>query len=210
MAKSKVRKKRKAGAHGARKIAWGGPPTKGTRYLNLIFGVAALGAVVAGGVYVWSNLNVKSSFLSYADQGRGRLDGVVTRGNLGRGHLAPGELQHYAAEFPTSGRHSLTWAPPGFHRQAQPPTLLVHALEHGNIVIYYDQPGPAVIDTLEDWAGLYGGQWDGLVAVPKPGLGERVVLTAWTRELRLARFDPALAAAFIDKYRGRGPENPVR
>ncbi len=210
MPRSKKRRNPNKGTRGARKIAWGGPATKGSRYLNLILGAALLAAVVAGGIYLWSNLTVESSFRAYVEQGQGRLDKVITPRNLGRGHLEPGELQHYAAEFPTSGRHSPTWAPPGFHREAQAPTLLVHALEHGNIVIYYDQPGPAVIEILKDWAGLYGGQWDGLLAVPKPGLGERLVLTAWNRELRLERFDPAVAAAFIDKYRGRGPENPVR
>ena len=42
------------------------------------------------------------------------------------------------------------------------------------------------------------------------GLGQSVVLTAWAKRLDLDRFDPAPAAAFIDGYRGRGPENPVR
>ena len=36
------------------------------------------------------------------------------------------------------------------------------------------------------------------------------VLTAWTKTLRLSSFDAALAAAFVDAYRGRGPEHPVR
>lgn len=66
------------------------------------------------------------------------------------------------------------------------------------------------MDILKRWAGLYGGQWDGLVVTPKPGLGEAIVLTAWTKLLRLAPFDAEAAAAFIDAFRGRGPENPVR
>ena len=40
---------------------------------------------------------------------------------------------------------------------------LVHALEHANIVIYYDKPGDAVLQTLDSWTGLYGGQWSGIV-----------------------------------------------
>ncbi len=42
------------------------------------------------------------------------------------------------------------------------------------------------------------------------GLGSDLVLTAWTKRLRLASFDAPLAAAFVDAYRGRGPEHPVR
>jgi hypothetical protein len=87
---------------------------------------------------------------------------------------------------------------------------LVHALEHGHIVIYYDRPGDAALDLIERWTGLYGGLWDGVVAAPDRSLGERIVLTAWRKRLDLEAFDPEIAAAFIDKYRGRGPENPVR
>ena len=46
--------------------------------------------------------------------------------------------------------------------------------------------------------------------VSTPDGGEAIVLTAWTKRLRLDPFDPAAAAAFIDAYRGRGPEHPVR
>jgi hypothetical protein len=35
-------------------------------------------------------------------------------------------------------------------------------------------------------------------------------LTAWTKKLSLVQFDEAAAAAFIDAFRGRGLENPVR
>jgi hypothetical protein len=43
-----------------------------------------------------------------------------------------------------------------------------------------------------------------------PGIGQQIILTAWTKELRLEEFDAAAAAAFIDRFRGRGPEHPVR
>jgi hypothetical protein len=49
-----------------------------------------------------------------------------------------------------------------------------------------------------------------VVAAPSSGLGKAVVLTAWRKILKLDEFDPAAAAAFIDKFRGRGPENRVR
>ena len=64
--------------------------------------------------------------------------------------------------------------------------------------------------TLEPWTGLFRGQWSGLVAMPRAGLGPAVMLTAWRRSLTLKEFDAAAAAAFIDRFRGRGPEHPVR
>ncbi|MBE9079787.1 DUF3105 domain-containing protein [Romeria aff. gracilis LEGE 07310] len=91
----------------------------------------------------------------------------------------------------------------GVYDQEQPQEKLVHSLEHGNIVIYYDEPGEETINE-------FSGPWDGIVVVPKPGLGESIVLTAWTKKLAQPQFDPDAAASFIDEYRGRGPENPVR
>ncbi len=63
---------------------------------------------------------------------------------------------------------------------------------------------------MKDWAALYGGNWDGVVAAPSSGLGKAVALTAWRKILKLDEFDPAAVAAFIDEFRGRGPEKRVR
>ena len=66
------------------------------------------------------------------------------------------------------------------------------------------------LEAIRRWTGLYGGEWDGVVAAPRPGLGSEIIVTAWRRVLRLDPFDAPGAAAFIDRYRGRGPENAVR
>ena len=78
------------------------------------------------------------------------------------------------------------------------------------IVIYYDQPSAEDLETLKRWTALFTGPWSGIVSVRRAGLGEKVILTAWRRILRLDRLETEAAAAFIDAYRGRGPENPVR
>jgi hypothetical protein len=46
--------------------------------------------------------------------------------------------------------------------------------------------------------------------VPSPGLKERIVLTAWEKRLLLDRFDEGAAAAFLEAFRGRGPEGAMR
>jgi len=133
---------------------------------------------------------------------------VVTEPSAGRGHDP--SVRHYDDRFPTSGVHNPTWVDPGVYAERQAKAKLVHALEHGNIVIYYDDPPDPVLQRLRRWAALYDGQWSGIVLTPAPGLGQTLVLTAWTRRLTLDEFQPELAAAFIDAYRGRGPEKPVR
>jgi hypothetical protein len=127
-----------------------------------------------------------------------------------RTHIPPRAFYDYGTPFPTSGPHSPRWTETGFYSEPQPPTELVHALEHGNIVIYYDQPGSRALEQLKRWAEEHQGQWDGVVVVPSPGLKERVVLTAWEKRLMLDRFDGAAAAAFLDAFRGRGPEGAMR
>ncbi len=78
------------------------------------------------------------------------------------------------------------------------------------IVIYYDTPAAEVMAMLRDWTDFYCDMWLGLIVTPMPGIGESVVLTAWTRRLSLGRLELAAAAAFIDADRGRGSKNPVR
>ena len=208
MPKSRTRKKSKKSS--SKKIDWGGPATKASGRINLVLGAIAVAALVAGGLYLWRNYQTSGDFEALAARGQAALTRVETTTNRGGGHLAPGQGRVYGVRFPTSGIHDRTPVVPGFYRDSQPATKLVHSVEHGHVVIYYESPGTETIQLLKDWTALYGGNWDGVVAAPSSGLGKAVVLTAWRKILRLDEFDPAAAAAFIDKFRGRGPENPVR
>jgi len=62
--------------------------------------------------------------------------------------------------------------------------------------------------------GLFTSSGHGLFRAtfePAEPLGEaNHDLGAWGQRLELKPFDPELAAAFIDRYRGRGPERRVR
>ena len=152
----------------------------------------------------------QEAFLDEAKNGQAALANVVTVPSRGHTHVPPGRTVDYGAWPPTSGDHDREPVDPGVYDQPQKPEQLVHSLEHGLIVIYVDDPGAAALDTLKAWVKLYRDPWAGIVVVPKPELGKGVVLTAWTRYLRLDPFDAPAAAAFIDAFRGRGPENPVR
>ncbi len=208
MPKSRTRKKAKS--HGGAKLDWGGPAAKGSWRLNMMLALIAVVAVAGGGFYWWQLFQTSNTFMTLAHDGQAALGRIQTMPNRGGGHLSPGQDHSYRVPFPTSGIHARTPTQPGFYDKAQPPTGLIHALEHGHIVIYYDRPGADAIAMLEDWTSLYTGDWDGVIATPSPGLGQAVVLTAWNKKLELERFAPATSAAFIDSLRGRGPENPVR
>lgn len=170
-------------------------------------------AVLLAGFIAWSwwrASGFEEEFIALAREGQESLSGVREYRSLGRSHLPQGQSYRYSDRFPTSGPHDLYPIDPGFYTEMQPPTKLVHSLEHGHIVIYYDEPAPEVLDRLRAWADHYTGHWDGVVVVPRLNLGEEIVMSAWTRNLHLEPFDAAAAAAFIDAHRGRGPENPVR
>lgn len=208
MPKSKSRKKSDRAK--TKSIDWGGPATKGSNYINLVLGAVVLAALVAGGAYFWRLQQAGSGFEALIAEGQAALARVETTTDHGGGHLEPGQGHSYGVAFPTSGIHDRVPIDPGFYTKPQRATQLVHSVEHGHIVIYYDAPGAEARDTIESWTGLFGGNWDGVVAVPSSGLGKGVVLTAWRKILKLDVFEPAAAAAFVDTYRGRGPEKRVR
>jgi hypothetical protein len=140
----------------------------------------------------WMAKQAEGPFLAFTQQGQGALAAVQTSPSQGRTHLIRGQHYDYRVAFPTSGPHDPSPTNPGFYDEAQPPTQVVHALEHGHVVVYIDEPGAEAVGLLEDWARLYRGAWDGLVVLRRPGLGQRVVLTAWTKRLDQATFDAAV------------------
>jgi hypothetical protein len=209
MAKSKRKKCSKASSSGH--ITHGGHYGGSRRRRDYaITAVIAATVVIVAAAFWWRSSSAEKEFLALAAQGETALAGVRREPSLGRTHLRLGETHSYNSRFPLSGPHHPVPTEPGFYDFTQPPIQLVHALEHGHIVIYYDEPGAVALDSLKRWAGQYGGPWDGVVVTKMLRIGDRIELTAWTRRLGLQKFDAATAAAFIDAYRGRGPENPVR
>lgn len=169
-------------------------------------------AIIAGalGAYWWLSFRTERDFLVLAVEGKAALSRVTNEKLLGRDHLRPGQSRTYRSRFPTSGSHHRVPIEPGFYQNQQSAIQLVHALEHGHIVIYYDKPGDAVLKTFRRWTRLYSGDWDGVVVTPMSGLGRKIVLTAWGKRLDQVLLDMPAAATFIDAFRGRGPENSVR
>jgi hypothetical protein len=173
-------------------------------------------AAIVAGLAIWIVMSRGSGgvdqgdFADLVSAGQGALADVVTVPELGRDHVRAGTPMQYSFDPPTSGTHWEIWVDPGFYTQQQPLAPLVHSMEHGHVVIFYGDVGDEVLAIIEDWANSWRGNWDGIVAVPRQELGTGVDVAGWTRHLRMDTFDAAAAAAFIDLYRGRGPENPVR
>lgn len=212
MAKSKPRKNKSKSV--GSQPGYGANIGQTSSRTNLIAGAVAIVIAVGGGYFWWTGKQADEQSAAVvqtlADAGQGALAQVRSVPSQGNGHLPAGATKNYVEPFPTSGDHSSTPVNAGFYDSEMPKINLVHSMEHGNVVIYYDAPGDEAMQMIRDWTSLYTGFWDGVVATRSPGLGETVVLTAWTKLLRLDSFNAAGAAAFLDQYRGRGPENQVR
>jgi len=197
--KDRSRKARRCGAN---------PPP---RRRGLPWFWVVLAALVAwGGYTLWQGRAAAVGFERYLAAGQEIELAVEEQPSLGSAHLQPGARFRYGEVTPTSGPHSPYALATGFYTKPQSVERLVHNLEHGNIVVYYDAADPDTLKLLKAWARIFDGPMDGIVVVRMEGLGREVVLTAWQKKLVLEPFDPVAAAAFIDAYRGRGPEAKVR
>ncbi len=141
------------------------------------------------------------------------LDTLEFFSDEGQEHVPDGTKVIYKTSPPTSGRHYARWLPPGvYEMEKATPELLVHNLEHGNVVIYFDrdQLPKQDLDTLLELPKKYPGQWDGVVLVNQKGSASPLIFTAWRAKMPLNGYDTKKADQFLDAFRGRGPEHPVR
>ncbi|MFP6711902.1 MAG: DUF3105 domain-containing protein [Rhodospirillales bacterium] len=209
MPKSK-RRHRKKSTKSSRTVDWSGA-TKQSSALGGWILIGVIGAaILGGGGYIWHNAQADQAFQELAAKGKGTLGKVENLPNLGRNHLNAGQSYQYASAYPTSGPHAQFWTNPGFYTAPQPATMRVHAQEHGHVIIYYDKTSPENVEKIKEWSSIYRGNWSGVLAVPDGSLNKQIILTAWRKRLKLKEFDATVAAAFIDAYRGRGPERLVR
>lgn len=72
--------------------------------------------------------------------------------------------------------------PWGVYRDPWPAESLVHSMEHGGVVVWYNSDDVKVRDQLEDWVGDEGAQGGFVVMTPYPDIPkDSVALTAWAR-----------------------------
>ncbi|MCD9025359.1 DUF3105 domain-containing protein [Cohnella silvisoli] len=131
---------------------------------------------------------------------------VTTDRDYGQGHS---EMPiQYEMKIPTSGMHSPHDLKFGFYEEKPTNELLVHNLEHGDIVIYYRPDANATVKDAVDYLSHFTKAGSGVLAVPSNDIpeGKEVVLTAWTKTMALTVYDEKQAGTFIYQYINQGPE----
>lgn len=136
---------------------------------------------------------------------------VQTFEDQGNAHLEPGETyDQYNSNPPTSGPHAPKPADWGVHDERVPKEALVHNMEHGGVVIWYDcSAGAAPLDEaqcreLRDQLAAVAerNSEDGkrVAMVPYAGMDHRIALTAWRTLDAFDQFDGERVQAFIDSF----------
>ena len=138
------------------------------------------------------------------------LQGLEEHPADSRDHVDGVGPETYDESPPAGGAHHDGTVSAGFHTELSSLGDLVHTLEHGAVVDYYD---PTALtddaeESLRDWGRAYTDQFMSFVAVPTPveEPDHPHVLAAWERLLRLDAYDPAVVQAFCAEFIGRGPE----
>lgn len=199
----------------------GGDDEEGVSRRTLLGGGAVV-AGLAGITYVAARRNLGNS--GGADSLAGEplpeqgddalLQGLEKHPADSRTHVEAGTDIDYDESPPSAGPHYNGTVAAGFYEEQVTIGELVHTLEHGAVVDYYD-PAALTDDAEADlgaWARNYTDPWMSFVATPTPvdNPDHPHVLGAWERLLRVDEYDPAVVQAFCAEFIGRGPENPVR
>ena len=121
----------------------------------------------------------------------------------------------YNTDPPTSGRHYAATLNAGFYNEGDvqdpfPAGFLVHNLEHGYIIFWYNCSlvGEQECSDLKEQIRVVLEEENHLkvIAYPWNSTDVPVVLTSWGRMLRFEEFDPELALDFVQRNRNKAPE----
>jgi len=126
--------------------------------------------------------------------------------STGTAHLNPGQMPPtFTGTPPTSGLHDPNALPDGISSTPANNVSIsrgVHSLEHGRIVIYYNNLSATEIAALESIAKSERK----VIVAPWSDLKDKVALTAWTRLQTCNGVNESAVRGFISAYRDKGPE----
>lgn len=124
----------------------------------------------------------------------------------GQRHVSSGATPEYDTDPPTSGPHYEVPAPTGFYEQPIPRETLVHNLEHGQIVIWYDPDAPDIVKSQIEVLSQQEPQ--ATVAVPYDADWDTdsLVLTAWRASQACRVPSQEAVDDFRRRFQGRAPE----
>lgn len=197
-AADEARVRRAAKAEAAAAAACRRRRRKAAARATAIVGLGAL--VVLAGALVWRGKQAERSAQQAMTATGCRYDSRSDPGLGDTGNTT------FAVDPPSGGPHGASPANDGSYRSGPVPDdgAVVHALEHGRIVIWYrpDLPQPE----LERLAELLDVGRSMVLLLPRSSLTVPVAATAWHRRLLCPRAEVASLGRFVRTYENKGPE----
>lgn len=202
---SKSAEERKAKREAARqeRIAAARKRQQAKRRKQIAIGLVLLIVLVGGTMFSISKTRGNKAAIAAAvkDAGCGDIESFEDEGQR---HLTQNEnFEEYKTNPPTSGPHRLQPSPWGSYRQAPEPETLVHNLEHGGIVIHYNDMSDEQVDEIDEFADSFV---DGVIAAPNPDITKPIALAAWRHSQECETFNPKALEGFINDRCNKGPE----
>jgi hypothetical protein len=136
---------------------------------------------------------------------------------VGSAHIPEGDkASDYITDPPTSGEHYASEAEAGFYDEAPADEQLVHNLEHGYIVVYYDCEGlssSACSGMKDDLRGAIGAagvseytRTSKIIVVPRLTMENMITYTSWGWIYYADDFDREEFVLFVKQNRDNAPE----
>lgn len=177
------------------------------RRRTIIIGASVIAGLLIVGFGTFQFFGPKPPPTPSAPLATGECTPVQSFASLGATHLNPGDAPpNYSGTPPTSGLHHPTWQADGtISRQPADNLFLargLHSLEHGRIVIYYNNLDAIEIAAIENIARSERK----VILALWPGLKDKVALTAWTRLQTCNGVNEQAIRGFVNAFRDRGPE----
>ena len=109
----------------------------------------------------------------------------------------------YNSDPPTSGWHTPDLAAWGTYVEPQPDQRLVHNMEDGGVILWYEAGTPeeneAQVAALQE---VVDGRYSRVVIAPREGMPTPYAMTAWQRLERFDAIDTVAMQAFLAAYHG--------
>ncbi len=197
---------------------------------NRLLAFVALGVLVAGlvGAAIANQVRQRQEVAQRRAAAEARLDEVgctpdTEQPNTGQGHLGAQDLATqppdvlYPDRPATSGMHFGNWLKTGVYDVRVDERILVHNLEHGYVVAYYDEDAPDdEVEALKSYAQTQiDGRFQKLIVAP---WGEQLpdeanfAYVAWSFRQLCEQFDEEIADVFLTAHHsgaGIAPEKTL-
>lgn len=121
-------------------------------------------------------------------------------------HIPAGTQITYNSNPPAGGQHyGDSTAHAGFYDKAPEDGYLVHSLEHGAVILWYN-PKQLSKDQIEQLKNIYNQTVGKTIMAPRDRMDVPVAVSSWGRVLKLNTIDEKQIKAFFDTNENRGPE----